>query len=127
MHLRLRGSHVHTRLRPPNSPPPVPPKKHEVETLYNAEWRIRRLRRGEVAHVEYQIERVEHEDKDLAIGGGYQIDIGTGGSGGVESVYQFEPAPSVSPRPPKAPRQRQPAPPINENPQNEPKPLTANH
>ena len=112
--------------------PAGPAEKHEVETLYNAEFRIRRMRRMEVAHVKYRIDRGSQKDKDLATAIGYQNEINSCGAGGVAAVYQFEPKlqrdydralrrlldlqkrrANVSPPPPDI-----------ENRQNEPKPLT---
>ena len=121
--------------------PAGPAEKHEVETLYNAEFRIRRMRRMEVAHVKFQMdEGLDHND--LGIATGYEFDVNTGG--GVTAVYNFEPKLQrdfdralrrlldLQKRRAKA----GPPPPAIENPQNEPKapepatddqPLTTNH
>ena len=68
--------------------PAGPAERHEIETLYNAEWRIRRMRRMEAAHVKFQMdEGLDHND--LGIATGYEFDVNTGG--GVTAVYNFEP------------------------------------
>src|ERR1039457_529758 len=112
--------------------PAGPAERHEVETLYNAEWRIQRMRRMEVAHVKYRIDRGNQKDKDLAIAIGYQDEINGCGSGGVACVYHFEP--KLQRDYDRALRRlldlqkrranASPPPPNIENHQNEPKPLT---
>ena len=112
--------------------PAGPAEKHEVETLYNAEFRIRRM---EIAHVKYRIDRGNQKDKDLAIAIGYQDEINGCGAGGVACVYNFEP--KLQRDYDRALLRRldlqkrranaSPPPPTIENHQNEPKPLTPGH
>jgi hypothetical protein len=71
--------------------PSGPAEKHEVETLYNSEWRIRRMRRIEVAEVKYQMEKEGGKHNDLGVAIGYRLDLDEGGAGGVPSVYRYEP------------------------------------
>src|ERR1019366_8657541 len=71
--------------------PAGPAEKHEVETLYNAEFRIRRMRRMEAAQVKYQMDQEQFENDDLTIVSGYINDAVSCGSGGVEAVYRYEP------------------------------------
>jgi hypothetical protein len=110
--------------------PAGPAERHEVETLYNAEWRIRRMRRMEVAHVIYRMEDEQAEKNDLGIAIGYQEEVNQAGAGGVAAVYNFEPKLQrdydralrrlldLQKRRAQAP----PPPPAIENRQNEPKP-----
>src|ERR1019366_1084672 len=47
--------------------PVGPVERHEVETLYNAEWRIRRMRRMETACVKDRMEEEEQEANDVGM------------------------------------------------------------
>jgi hypothetical protein len=69
--------------------PSGPVENHEVETLINAEWRIRRFRDMETEVIETGMLRRHKQDEGALISYNYVMDLDH--STGIKCVYQFEP------------------------------------